>query len=72
MVVVTLFQRHRILTQAACGLMDVIKLLRLLTVGDSEVTLFREVFADVMREAHQGSGMKWDFGRTLVKQAMTR
>jgi ornithine--oxo-acid transaminase len=30
------------------------------------------IVANVMDEAHRGTGMMWDFGRTLVKQAMTR
>jgi ornithine--oxo-acid transaminase len=72
MVVVALFQRHRILTQVSGDFMDVIKLLPPLTITETEVTLFREAFADVMAEAHKGSGLMWDFGRTLVKQAVTR
>ncbi len=72
MVVVTLFQRHHILTQVAGDHMEVIKLLPPLTIGDAEVTLFCDAFAAVMDEAHRGTGLMWDFGRTLVKQAMTR
>jgi ornithine--oxo-acid transaminase len=72
MVVVALFQKHRILTQVSGDFMDVIKLLPPLTITETEVTLFREAFADVMAEAHKGSGLMWDFGRTLVRQAVTR
>jgi ornithine--oxo-acid transaminase len=72
MVVVALYQRHRILTQVSGDHMEVIKLLPTLTIGDAEVTMFREAFADVMRDAHRGSGLMWDFGRSLVKQAVTR
>ncbi len=72
MVVVALFQRHRILTQVSGDFMDVIKLLPPLTISEAEVSLFREAFTDVMTEAHKGSGLMWDFGRTLVKQAVTR
>ena len=72
MVVVALFQRHRILTQVAGDHMEVIKLLPPLTIDDVEVTLFREAFAEVMDDAHRGSGLMWDFGRTLIKQAVTR
>jgi hypothetical protein len=25
-----------------------------------------------MKDAHKGSGLMWDFGRTLVKQAVSR
>jgi ornithine--oxo-acid transaminase len=72
MVVVALFQRHRILTQVSGDHTEVIKLLPPLTIGDAEVELFREAFDDVMRDAHRGSGLMWDFGRTLVKQAVNR
>ncbi|HXP21491.1 MAG TPA: aspartate aminotransferase family protein [Streptosporangiaceae bacterium] len=72
MVVGTLFRRHRILTQVAGDDMEVIKLLPPMTITDAEVTMFREAFADVMQDAHRGSGLMWDFGRSLVKQAVTR
>jgi ornithine--oxo-acid transaminase len=72
MVVVALYQRHRILTQVSGDNMEVIKLLPPLTISDAEVTSFVEAFTDVMDEAHRGTGLMWDFGRTLVKQAVTR
>ncbi len=72
MVVVSLFQRHHILTQVAGDHMEVIKLLPPLTIGDAEVKLFLDALADVLEEAHRGSGLMWDFGRTLVRQAVTR
>ena len=72
MVVVALFQRHHILTQVAGDHMEVIKLLPPLTIGETEVKQFCDAFASVMDEAHQGTGLIWDFGRTLAKQAMTR
>jgi ornithine--oxo-acid transaminase len=72
MVVVALFQKHRILTQVSGDFMDVIKLIPPLTISEQEVYLFRDAFTDVMNEAHKGSGLMWDFGRTLVKQAVTR
>jgi ornithine--oxo-acid transaminase len=72
MVVVPLFQRHRILTQVAGDHMDVIKLLPPLNITEVEVDRFIEAFDDVMRDAHRGTGLMWDFGRTLVKQAMQR
>jgi 4-aminobutyrate aminotransferase-like enzyme len=72
MVVVALFQRHRILTQVSGDHMEVIKLLPTLTIGTDEVEMFREAFHDVMKDAHRGSGLMWDFGRSLVKQAVTR
>ena len=72
MVVVALFQRHKILTQVSGDHMEVIKLLPVLGIGDEEVSMFSDALADVMQDAHRGSGLMWDFGRSLVKQAVTR
>jgi len=52
--------------------MEVIKLLPTLTIGDDEVAMFIEALDDVMRDAHRGGGLIWDFGRSLIKQAVTR
>jgi ornithine--oxo-acid transaminase len=70
MVVVALFQRHRILTQVSGDHMEVIKLIPPLMIGDAEVKLFTEALADVLDDASKGSGLMWDFGRTLIKQAV--
>jgi ornithine--oxo-acid transaminase len=72
MVVVALFHRHRILTQVSGDRMEVIKLLPTLTIGDDEVQMFADALEDVMKDAHRGSGLIWDFGRSLIKQAMSR
>ena len=70
MVVVALFQRHRILTQVSGDHMEVIKLIPPLIIGDDEVRLFTEALGDVLEDASKGSGLMWDFGRTLIKQAV--
>jgi ornithine--oxo-acid transaminase len=70
MVVVALFQRHRILTQVSGDHMEVIKLIPPLMIGDAEVKLFLDGLADVLDDASRGSGLMWDFGRTLIKQAV--
>ena len=70
MVVVALFQRHRILTQVSGDHMEVIKLIPPLIIGDTEVKLFTEAFGEVMEDASKGRGLIWEFGRTLVKQAV--
>jgi ornithine--oxo-acid transaminase len=72
MVVVPLFQRHHILTQVAGDHLDVVKLIPPLLAGETEVGMFVEAFTQVMDDAHRGSGLMWDFGRTLVKQAVKR
>ena len=70
MVVVPLLQRHRILTQVSGDHLEVIKLIPPLTVTERDVDRFVDAFTDVMDDAHRGSGLMWDFGRTLVKQAV--
>jgi ornithine--oxo-acid transaminase len=72
MVVVALFQRYRILTQVSGDHMEVIKLIPPLIIGDTEVKLFTEAFGEVMEDASRGTGLIWEFGRTLVKQAARR
>src|ERR1700691_5598946 len=70
MVVVALFQRHRVLTQVSGDHMEVIKLIPPLMIGDTEVKLFLDALADVLDDAGRGTGLMWDFGRTLIKQAV--
>jgi ornithine--oxo-acid transaminase len=69
-VVVSMFQRHRILTQVSGDHMEVIKLIPPLMIGDAEVKLFLDGLGDVLEDASRGSGLMWDFGRTLIKQAV--
>ncbi|MET9296538.1 aspartate aminotransferase family protein [Streptomyces sp. NPDC003077] len=70
MVVVPLLQRHRILTQVSGDHLEVIKLIPPLIIGEREVDRFVDAFTAVMDDAHSGGGLLWDFGRTLVKQAV--
>ncbi|MEW2552768.1 aspartate aminotransferase family protein [Streptomyces zhihengii] len=70
MVVVPLLQRHRILTQVSGDHLEVIKLIPPLIIGEREVDRFVSAFTAVMDDAHNGGGLMWDFGRTLVRQAV--
>lgn len=70
MVVVPLLRRHRILTQVSGDHLEVIKLIPPLIIGEREVDRFVEAFTAVMDDAHEGGGLMWEFGRTLVKQAV--
>ncbi len=70
--VVALFQRHRILTQVSGDHMEVIKLIPPLMISDAEVKLFTEALGEVLEDASKGSGLSWEFGRTLIKQAARR
>lgn len=69
MVVVPLLQKHRILTQVSGDHLEVIKLIPPLVVGEKEADRFVDAFTAVMDDAHDG-GLMWDFGKTLVKQAV--
>jgi ornithine--oxo-acid transaminase len=70
MIVVALFQRHRILTQVSGDHMEVIKLIPPLMIGDAEVKLFTDALGEILEDATRGGSLIWEFGRTLVKQAV--
>jgi acetylornithine/succinyldiaminopimelate/putrescine aminotransferase len=70
--VVPLYTRHRILTQVAGDHMAVVKLLPPLMIGDAEVQEFLDAFAEVMSDAERPNGLAFDFGRTLVTNAIRR
>jgi ornithine--oxo-acid transaminase len=69
-VVHALFHQHRILTQVSGDHMEVIKLIPPLIIGEAEVDRFVRSFAAVMDDAHRGAGFTWDYGRSLMRQAM--
>ena len=64
-----LFHRHRILTQVSGDHVEVIKLIPPLIIGEREVDRFMTAFIEVMDDAHSGSGLMWDFGKSLLKQS---
>lgn len=66
LVVVPLFQRHRILTQVAADNLNVIKLLPPLIAGEEEVNRFVGALEDVLDDAHHGRGFYVGFGRRMV------
>ncbi|MER0247072.1 hypothetical protein AAHZ94_34970, partial [Streptomyces sp. HSW2009] len=70
LVVAPLMHRHRILTQVSGDHLEVIKLIPPLIIGEPEVDRFVTAFTDVMDDAHDGGGLLWEFGKTLVKQAV--
>jgi ornithine--oxo-acid transaminase len=71
-VVVPLFHRHRILTQVAADNVNIVKLLPPLISGQEEVDRFLSAFDDVMADAHRGSGLTVEFGRTMARNALAR
>ncbi len=72
MIVVPLFHRHRILTQVAADNINVIKLLPPLVAGEEEVDAFVAALDDVLADAHRGSGLLFEFGRTMAKSSLRR
>jgi ornithine--oxo-acid transaminase len=72
MLVVPLFHRHRILTQVAADNVNIIKLLPPLICGQEEVDYFVAALDDVLKDAHSGSGLLFEFGRTMAKGALRR
>jgi hopanoid-associated sugar epimerase len=72
LVVVPLFHRHRILTQVAADNVNIVKLLPPLISGPDEVDCFLQAFDDVMADAHRGSGLTYEFGRTMARGALGR
>ncbi len=72
LVVVPLFHRHRILTQVAADNVNIVKLLPPLISGPEEVDYFVQALDDVMADAHRGSGLTYEFGRTMARGALKR
>jgi hopanoid-associated sugar epimerase len=72
LVVVPLFHRHRIITQVAADNVNIIKLLPPLITGPAEIDYFVQALDDVMADAHRGSGLTYEFGRTMVRGALRR
>lgn len=52
--------------------MNVIKLLPPLMIAEQEVNTFVAAFEEVLADCHRYPGTIWDFGTTLVKQAIKR
>jgi ornithine--oxo-acid transaminase len=72
MMVVPLFHRHRILTQVAADNVNIIKLLPPLICGQEEIDYFVGALDDVLQDAHSGSGLLLEFGRTMARGTLRR
>jgi len=72
MIVVPMFQRHQILTQVAADNVNIIKLLPPLIAGEDEVELFTNALDDVLSSASRGSGLLFEFGKTMAKGTLHR
>jgi acetylornithine/succinyldiaminopimelate/putrescine aminotransferase len=72
LIVVPLFHRHRILTQVAADNVNIVKLLPPLIAGQEEVDYFAAALDDVLADAHRGSSLIFEFGRTMAKGTLRR
>lgn len=70
-IVMTLMEKHRILTQVAGNNVDIIKCLPPLVISEQEVDYFLLAFEAVCVEASKFPGPIWDFGSSLVKNSMS-
>ena len=72
MIVVPLFQRHRVLTQVAADNVNIVKLLPPLVVGEEEIEYFTDALDDVLSSAERGNDLLLEFGKTLAKGSWHR
>ena len=56
----------------AADSVNIIKLLPPLICGQEEVDYFVGALDDVLKDAHGGSGLMFEFGRTMVRGALRR
>lgn len=72
MLVTSLFQRHRILTQLAGHAMDVIKILPPLIIGEKEIERFVAALDSVLTDCRRFPGPIWDLGANFIKHSLQR
>lgn len=70
MVVTSMIDKHRILTQVASHGLDAIKILPPFIVTEKEVDTFVNALDDVLANAANVTGPLWKFGTRLVKASM--
>lgn len=70
LIVVPLFQRHRILTQVAADNVNIIKLLPPLTISDEEIDAFVAALDDVLADAHRSSGLLVEVGTSMARNTL--
>ena len=70
LVVVPLFQKHRILSQTSGHDQAVIKFLPPLVIGDAERQVIARAVDDVLGDTEQIGGAIWSFGKTLARAAL--
>ena len=72
MLVTSLFQKHRILTQIAGHAMDVLKILPPLIIGEKEIDRFVTALDSVLTECRSFPGPIWDLGSNFIRHSLKR
>jgi ornithine--oxo-acid transaminase len=72
MLVTSLFQKHRILTQLAGHGTDVIKILPPLIIGEREIDRFVTALDAVLSDCRSFPGPIWDLGANFIKHSIQR
>ena len=72
MLVTSLFQKHRILTQIAGHAMDVLKILPPLIIGEREIDRFVTALDAVLTECRSFPGPIWDLGSNFIRHSIKR
>jgi len=70
LIVVPLFQRHRILTQVAADNVNIVKLLPPLIIGDEEIEAFVAALDDVLADATRSAGLLFEVGTSMVRNTL--
>lgn len=72
MILMPLFEKHRVLAQVAAHGTHVIKLLPPLVIDEADRDWMVEAFDQVIGECHRVPGSIWDLGTNLASHAMAR
>ena len=70
LIVIPLFNEHKLLTQVAGHGNHTIKLIPSLTISDEDCAWIEQSFDSVIAAAHRTTGAVWKLGRTLVGNAV--
>jgi ornithine--oxo-acid transaminase len=72
MLVTSLFEKHRILTQIAGHAMDVIKILPPLIIGEKEIERFVSALDSVLNDCRSFPGPIWNLGANFIRHTLQR
>jgi len=71
LIVSPLYTKHRIITQVAAHNVNIIKILPPLIIQDKEINYFVDALDDVLQDMHKGNSAIYEFGKNLIKTAIT-